>query len=279
MALKFISGNPRVLLGRVPEVEGVAAFTFAAWVRIDNLNADGVIVMRGNTFDDTAPWVLYRDEVAYASSRQNTFAAHVRTNVGQIRIESAAGASNDTAWHHVALVFEAGVAGGLRMVVDGVVDPYAASTVGHTSVVTNTAGVHLGFDSVSSSFQGAMADVAICNAAIPTSDIARLAAKYSALAVPSVRDSLIVYHDLIRGVNRPGIGGVATTAGTFAHEAHPPLRFPSSPLLSTSSAHTLVRGPWRGERGLTLASAAAAGELFIPGAARGAVHSIGEDHP
>jgi hypothetical protein len=279
VALKFISGNPRVLLGRVPEVEGVAAFTFAAWVRFDSVTTDGVVVLRGTSFDDTAPWVLYRDELAYASGRHNTFAAHVRTNVGQIRIESAAGASNDTAWHHVALVFEAGIAGGLRMVVDGVVDPYAATTVGHTNVVASTAGVHLGFDSVSSAFQGAMADVAICNAAIPTSDIARLAKRFSAMAIPSVRHSLVVYHDLVRGVNRPGIGGVATTAGTLGHDAHPPLRFPSSPLMSVSTTLGLVRPPWRAERGATLTNAAVAGELFVPGAAQGAVHLSGEVHP
>jgi hypothetical protein len=160
-----------------------------------------------------------------------------------------------------------------------VVDPNSASTVGHTSVVSTTADVFLGFDSASLRFQGAMADVVICNAAIPTSDIARLAARFSAMAIPSVRNSLVVYHDLIRGVNRPGIGGVASTAGTLGHEAHPPLRFPSSPLMSASTAHSLVPPPWRAERGVSLANAAAAGELFIPGAARGAVHSSGEVHP
>lgn len=278
MALKFISGNPRVNLGRIPAIEGVAAFTFAAWVRMDSVAADGVIAVRGNSFDDTAAWVFYRDEVAYASGRQNTLAAHVRTNVGLIRIESAAGAHNDTLWHHVALVFQAGVSGGLRMVIDGVVDPYSASTVGHSNVVTSTANVHLGFDSVSLPFAGAMADALICDTALSAAEVARLAAGFSAMAVPGARDHLVVYHDLVRSVNRPGIGTVASTAGTLGVEAHPPLRFPSPPLRSVSSAHSPLATPWHPHTGITLGSAAGAGELFVPGTEQGPLHPIGEVH-
>lgn len=279
MALKFISGNPRVLLGRVPEIEGVTALTIAAWVKLAHVDSDMVIAMRGSAFGGSTPWVLYRDEVALTSGRTNTLAGQLMTNVGLLRVESASAALNDTAWHHIAWVFEAGSATGLRLYLDGVQDPHVTSTVGHSSLTADTSDVQWGFNQAGVQFQGAMADGLICDSALTASDIARLASRFSAMSVPGVRNSLVVYQDFIRDANRPGIGPAATTAGTLGVEAHPPLWFPPSSLASVSSAHSLVRSPWRAERGVSLANAAAAGELFIPGAARGAVHSIGEVHP
>lgn len=276
MALDFVSGDPRIVIGRVPEVESATAMTFAVWLRSDQTSADAAIVVRGAAFDSNAAWVLYRDEVAYVSGRTNTLAAQVRTDVGLLRIESASDAMNDNNWHHVALVFEAGAANGLRMYIDGAVDPYSTSTVGHANVSSSTNYVHLGFASGSIAFDGAMADVAIWDTALGEAAIAQLAAGFSPLTLTGALQHLAVYYDLVRTINRPGIGPVATTGGVLAAAPHPAIRFPTSEVRLTSSAPSLISGPHRRQTGAAIGGASEAGTALVPGIAAGTLTPIGE---
>ena len=276
MALKFVGGTPYVVLGRVPEIEAAHEFTLAAWVRVDDVGSDAAIAARGTAFDGSAAWVLYRDEVAYVSGRSNTIAAQVNSDVGLLRVESAANALNDTSWHHVALVFKANTAGGLRLYVDGLLDPNSASTIGHSSVVSDTTDVHLGFNSASVQLLGAMAEVGIWSAALAANEVALLASGFSPLALPAAVDGLAVYHDAIRGLNRPGIGPPATSGGTFAHAAHPRTLRPHRALAHVSPAQSLVVGPHRSESGDLAVAGGEAGEVFVSGADAGALSPTGE---
>lgn len=280
MAISFVGGNPRVNLGSVSALSGASAMTVAGWIRLADVNADATIAIRGNSFGAAAPWIFWRDDVGTVSGRVNTLAVLLNTNVGQLRVEGSSNLLNDTSsWHHVAMVFAAGESEGIRVYVDGVKDVQVLTTIGHSHVVDNTSDVTLGFDSVAAPFLGEMADMSLWDVALSDAEIAKLAAGFATLTIARSGRWPVNYHDMIRSLDRPGIGAEASTVGTLGVVAHPPLRFPSSQLSTVSKAHPLVPTPWRADRGVTLGNAAAAGELFIPDAARGAVHPIGEVHP
>jgi len=222
MAMHFASGVPRIDLGSLSGLSGATALTFATWVKFAATSADATIVMRGTFFSTSAPWLLWRDDIAAISGRANTLSAVLNTNAGLLRVESAADVLNDTtSWHHVALVFEAGVSDGLRIYVDGVRDANVASAVGHTSIVANTSSVTAGTNDATRAFTGDMAELAFWGAVLSDGEIAVLAAGGTPLMHRQQLASLVAYHDLIRDTNRPGIGQVATSYGTFAPAAHP----------------------------------------------------------
>ncbi len=275
MALQFVSGVPHVVVGRIVEIESATAATVATWVRFDDIDADAAVAVRGAAFDSSAAWALYRDDVAHVSGRNNTLAGHVNTDIGRLRFESAANALNDTSWHHVAMVFEANTSSGLRMYIDGVLDPYSVSTIGHSNLVADSTDVYLGFNSASVQLLGAMADFAIWNEALESAQIANLAAGFSPLMLP-VFDRLVVHCDLIRGLNRPGIGPAATSGGTFANAEHPRTFVPHDCVPHVSPAQSLVVGPHRATTGDAVVPGNEVGTVFVSGAASGALTPTGE---
>ena len=277
MALSFVSGNPRVNLGAVPELSGTTAFTIAAWVKLGSTAFDLTIAMRGSIFSSNAPFLLWRDDLASVSGRVNTLAALVNTNAGLLRIEAANNLLNDiNQWHHVAFVFEANQIDGLRLYLNGNRDAYTTSAVGHTQTISNTAGVTLGINDTSHTYQGEMAEVAFWDTALTDQQITQLAQGFTPLTLRNSLDHLVVYQDLLRPLNRPGIGSTATQTGTFAQAEHPRTIAPCSHPPMASSFPLLLPGPYRQATGQKSHDGPAKGDVFITGTAAGALTPTGE---
>ena len=276
MARSFVSGNPRIDLGSLSVLSEATALSVATWIKLDNTSRDNAIVVRGSLFSSSAPLMFWRDDVGLASGRTNTLSVVVATDAGSIRSEGAADLLNDTDWHHIAMVFEAGVADGLRLYVDGQKDSNYTTTVGHAKLVADTSDVTIGFDDSNKQFTGRMAEFAVGNTALSDSEVAQLAAGFSPLTLPAAVDRLVVYQDLIRGLNRPGIGPTATSSGTFANAEHPRLFVPHGCVAHVSPAQSLVVGPHRLATGEGAVVGNETGAVFVSGAASGALTPTGE---
>lgn len=270
MAFALQDNSACIDFGAASLVGGTSAFTFAAWIRLGDTSRDMLIALRGSSFHTSSPLMIWRDESASASGRSHTLSMQLNTDAGQVRVESATDSLNDTSsWHHVAAVFEAGTADGGRLFVDGVRDAFTQSTVGATQVVTTTADVSLGISDASKWFDGEMAEVAVWHAALDDQQIARLAAGCCPLGETSQLASLMAYQDLIRLLNRPGIGPAATTSGTIAVVEHPRVYLPHGGIClgrrSQFAGHPVLEA---GEGSL---ATAAGGEAALCGAATGMI--------
>ncbi|WP_425396702.1 LamG domain-containing protein [Aeoliella sp.] len=278
MALSFDSGNPRLVLGSISELSGASQMSIATWLKLDTNTVDAVIAMRGTTFEAAVPWVLWRDEAAAATARNKTLHAHLNTNAGIVSAVASDGLLDDTdQWHHVAMVFEAGQSDGMRLFVDGVRDPYYESTVGHSQLVTTSDDVTIGLDDASKWLQGDVAEFCITNDVLSDSEIAQLAAGRTPLALPNAPARLVVYQDCIRSVNRPGIGPVASTAGTINPAPHPRVLPLCRNPIYVSDIHSTIAGPHHQAASAIRSSHCEPGTLFVTGTSgatpTGEVHS------
>lgn len=273
MAMSFVNGNPRIDLGALAPLSGAGAMTIAAWIKLASTASDATIAIRGSVFATSAPWLVWRDDAAGVSGRTNTLSALLNTDAGVLRVESATDALNDTTdWHHIALVFEAGVGDGLRIYVDGVRDVHVTSTVGHANIVSNTANATAGIDDSARAFLGAMAELAFWDKPLSNQEILLLARGVAPAMLRASRDNLLAYHDLVRDENRPGIGTPATKHGVFTHAAHPRVRPLRGAAPVESAVPVLTAGPYQtasGEQRTTgiqaaqgLPAGAESGELY-----------------
>ena len=194
MALEFVSSTPYVNLGSLSALSEASAFSISAWIKLAGTNADYMIAMRGAVFGTATPWGLWRDKVGSVSGRVNTLKGQVNTDAGSVRSEAASNLLNDIgSWRHVAMVFEAGLSDGLRLFVDGARDPNYASTVGHSSVETNTDEVTIGSQVSMVQFAGCMAEFSVWTDALSDTEIASLAQGFSPPSLPAAADRLLVY--------------------------------------------------------------------------------------
>lgn len=278
MALSFAGSNSRVVLGSLDALSGASQLSIAGWVRLNDVNADAVIAIRGAAVSATSPWSLWRDDVGYTTGRINTLAVLVNTDVGPLRVEGSNDLLNTAGvWYHVAMVFEAGVSQGLRIYVNGAKDTYVQSTVGHSQLVANTDDATLGIDAATGWFDGSMAEMSLWDKALTDAHVARLAAGLSPLSLATEGVWPVLYQDLVRGLNRPGIGPTVTSIGSFATAAHPRVIGPRSAVTRNRSmpASSAV-APYRCKVATINTDGSQAAACFLPGVLAGATSPIGE---
>ena len=85
-----------------------------------------------------------------------------------------------------------------------------------------------------------VAEIAIIDGLLSDNEIAMLAKGCSMLTLPSAA-MLLTYHDCIRGINRPGVGPVASSAGTPTVVDQPPILMASGGLSRVQPFR--IRGP------------------------------------
>lgn len=271
MALSFLPSRSHLVLGSLAELSGSTAMTVAAWVKLASASGDQTIAIRGTQFASTAPWLLWRDELGQLSGRVNMLAALVNTDAGTVRVEGTSNSLNDTQWHHVAMVFAAGAADGLKVYIDGTPDPNNASTVGHSTVVANTADVTIGIASLSQQLLADVGEVVVAAEALSEWEIAALAAGISPQTLPAARNRLLVHQPLVSGVNQWHLGSAASTSGSFSPAPHPRLLPHYHGAAFVSHQRPLLAGPYYASRGALSAEVAQAGSVFHAGAASGII--------
>ena len=276
MALNFDAGTPLVDLGVLSDLSGASSMTCTTWLRIGDTGGDGAIVLRGADWTSSASWIFWRDALANVSARTNTLSLLLNTNVGLLRAEAANDCLNDTQWHHVAWVFEAGQSDGLRLYVDGVRDVNVTSTVGHSTLVSDSLSTTAGYGPNGHHLTGSLAELAFWDTPLDDDAITQLAAGFAARSLPDAPAHLVAYHDMIAGVNRPGVGPAASVTGTLVPSEHP-RQYPAWRTLPyVDYAKLLAPAPYRSQQAELQLATQASGELNLPGVAAGSLTPTGE---
>jgi hypothetical protein len=126
-------------------------------------------------------------------------------------------------WHHAAAVF---VSSSQRHVyLDGANKGSSSAVVVPTGQDHTSIG-RIVFSSPSDYFAGDIAEVAIWNAALTDAEIAVLARGFSPLCLLNRLPNLVLYQDLIRPLDHPGIGPALTATGVTTVATHPRIVYP-----------------------------------------------------
>jgi hypothetical protein len=151
------------------------------------------------------------------------------------------------------------------------------NNVSHSNVTLNAAG-DLARDPLAGliSFDGAIAEPAIWNAALSDAECRALSAGISPLALKHRLHELVMHHDLVRDATR-GQGPTLTAANAPTVAPHPSLRYPSS-RLRAHFAPLRFNTPYRALTAAAHASCVLASCSTGTGAAAGATIPIGEVH-
>jgi len=108
------------------------------------------------------------------------------------------------------------------------------TTVGNAANWDRTSIGRLGDSSASDQCEGDIAEAAIWNVVLTDAEIAWLAKGYSPLTLWHRFGNLIMYQNLIRDINRPGVGPTLTDTNSSA-VPHAPIIYPSVPHRFTGS--------------------------------------------
>jgi len=130
-------------------------------------------------------------------------------------------------------------------------------------------------------FDGLLAEIAIWDVALADYEIALLATGLNPLCSTSRIVNLVLYQDLIRSPNRPGIGPNVSITGTTVAD-HPRIIAPIGLQAVACGRASAIGGPYcvgaagvwspGATSGNVLAAGNEEGELFLAGAAAGEVH-------
>lgn len=188
------------------------------------------------------------------------------------------GWSLDTAWHHLSLYYDgSGSTAGMTLWLDG--QELTRTTLfdtGPTSIL-NSQHFCVGNrnETTSTHFNGDIAEFAIWNGSLGDAEIAVLARGYSPLCLWHRLPNLVVYQDLIRPLNRPGMGPALTAYGGTGVAAHPRMVYPTSYPLG--GLHRLLYAvPYRLAAAAAHADRVTQGWAALAGAEQGTTYPIGE---
>ncbi len=172
-------------------------FTLAGWFRVPNVSALLTLFRVENTGTGSFYSIYFRgsvDNVAAAISK-----------VGIAAVAKSTTPMIPGQWHHVTGVFESDSA--RRVYLDG--GNMGANS--QTRVFDDADYFVLG--NVRTTDAVDVAEIGIIAGVLSDEEIAMLANGCSRLTLPSAAQ-LLTYHDCVRGINRPGVGPVASGAGT-----------------------------------------------------------------
>lgn len=183
------------------------------------------------------------------------------------------GSTNRAQWHHFVIVTSPGT-NGWKLLVNSTLIHQAT---GHSSISFRSGDWWIGRcgDSGQFYFDGAMAEFALWNAALGSSEIGWLANGRSPISLTHRLGSLVAYQDLIRPLNHPGIGPAASANGGTGVTDHAPVagHFASHRFAPPGFARLLPI--WSAAREARQ-TGAVLGQSSLAGAASGASFPVGE---
>lgn len=113
---------------------------------------------------------------------------------------------------------------------------------------------------------GSLAEVAVWSKPLSEGSIRQLAAGISPLALTQDAASLVAYQDLVRDLNRPGVGPTATLIGGITPQPHPAVFNPASCVYTPAPLRRFPR--------LAAAQQTAAGDVGVQFAVPGAAKAV-----
>lgn len=138
-SLDFDGADGYVDCGDITAINGATALTVITWVKVDDLTDDGTLISKGplTAASNLTQFILWRDELAFVSSRTDTFSIFV-SDSNNVRLEGANNLSSDNDWHRVGFTFLGGSTTGLSLYVDGVRDIHSPVDVSGVSKISST---------------------------------------------------------------------------------------------------------------------------------------------
>jgi flagellar biosynthesis regulator FlbT len=126
-------------------IDATTQFTFAAWVKIEDLDKDNALISKGD-FNTNVPILVWRDEVTSApcSSVYDSISLLVSTGSTDARICAPSGSLNDTSWHFIAGTFQAGSSTGLKLYIDAELINTPVSTASISSLENSADSLRIG---------------------------------------------------------------------------------------------------------------------------------------
>lgn len=138
-----------------PDLDGMARFTMAVWAKKSSASTGGMILLK---------------HVSYTLAlNAGTFGGYI-FNAAGTRLDYAASAPADTAWHHYAVTYDGAA---VLMYVDGVAMNHAAFT--RSIAVHADRNLDIGKDPWGNSFAGLLDEIRLYNRALSAAEIAALA--------------------------------------------------------------------------------------------------------
>ncbi len=180
--------------------------------------------------------------------------------VGLFEIPSSSGYSLNT-WHAVTGVFASAIS---RRIYLGGGNSQESLVFFLVGAVDRTQIGGAGDSTPDRFFSGSVVEAAIWNVALSADEVRILAAGYSPLCLTNRLGNLVLYRDLIRPLNRPGIGPNMTATGTTVSD-HPRVQTPTGLLLAYPPIIPKVDEPFCVETADVWTPTAAAGQEFSVG--------------
>jgi hypothetical protein len=179
-------------------------FTLVGWFRVPSVSSLLTLMRIDNTLTSSYHAVIYEGQSAGQVA--------VVSKVGVTGAARTTLAMTPGTWHHVVGVFEADDA--RRVYLDG----GDMGSSAHLRVFDGANQYRVGNTGTSDLVD--VAEAAIFAAVLSDAEIGMLARGCPVLALPRA-NSLLTYHDFVRGINRPGSGPLASVAGTPTVVSHP----------------------------------------------------------
>jgi hypothetical protein len=165
--LDFNGVNNSVNCTDMSPIDGATQLTVSAWIKVDNLALDSMILSKG-TFAANQALLFWYDTTTTTGSRPHTISIQVGTGSAQVILYGSANLTNDNNWHYVTATYVGGSTTGLRLYVDGKEDaaqsPMSTATV--TALASTTTPVYIGMSSGGTQyFNGTIDEVRVSNVA------------------------------------------------------------------------------------------------------------------
>ncbi len=242
--------------------------TLACWFRTDATEAQSLISI-GYTGAITRRLVLV---LSKAAGGQNVAAQ--TADAGQLVSATSAESYVTDVWQHAGAVFESD--SNRRAALDGQFgsDETTSRSVGLLDE-TMVGALRAGSSGIKAFMSGSIAEAAIWNVALTAAEMETLAAGYSPLCLAHRRQNLVLYHDLIRPLGRPGRGPDLTATGT-AVTPHPRLIAPAPPQPALATIVPKIDGPFCVEQADVWTPTVVIGQVSVGGLDQGEVFSTGD---
>ena len=165
--LSFNGVNNSVNCTDMSPIDGATQLTVSAWIKVDNLTTDNMILSKG-TFAANQALLFWYDTTTSTGSRPHTISAQVGTGSAQVILYGSANLANDNNWHYVTATYIGGSTTGLRLYIDGEEDTGQSpvSTASVAALASTTTPVYIGRSSGGAPyFNGIIDEVRVSNVA------------------------------------------------------------------------------------------------------------------